>query len=281
MPQEQKQWTALADRLRKCERAIDQAGTSTTSTLDVLRSVVLEQVKYVAGVLELLDQYGSPAEPMAPEHVPALPHYVATIGAEPKVLVTRAWEAGYRAGVSIARFWHETDRGETGETLGDRFKRKCLMLAVECVGDLARLQPFRDELRRTPVEDVVARFLELAMLAHGNILAEAESSARAAARAVMADPVDVFAMAREALDAERSTQPDRRSPARKLLGEVATLLQRVEVMQRDGVDATPEKLELLGKALLMLEERITLDEDETGKRLAALERELTRLARAR
>lgn len=146
--------------------------------------------------------------------------------------------------------------------LGAALKRKCLMLAVECAGDLERLQPFRDQLQRTPVEDLVARFLERAMLAYANMTDAFQSQ----------QPHTYVEPLLEAASRSSARPHPDTSAARKVLGEVATLLRRVEVMQRDGVDATPEKLELLGKALLMLEERITLDEDETSKRLAVLEK---------
>jgi hypothetical protein len=45
----------------------------------------------------------------APIFVPCLPAFVATRGEDPGVLVTRAWEAGYRAGVGISRFFRRLD----------------------------------------------------------------------------------------------------------------------------------------------------------------------------
>jgi hypothetical protein len=219
MPIERKQLTALAKRLRKAQADIEAEPLGSARV--VWQAGVLEQVRYVAGVLELLAGDETP-EPETPE-----PH------------------------------------------LGEQLKRKCLTLAVECVTTFPGFPAGVDRAALTPIEDHVCRFLERAMLAYGNItgaLAVADAAARAPARPLAAY-VDLDAAAR----ASKRAQPDT-SAARKVLGEVATLLQRVEVMQRDGCDATPEKLELLGKALLMLEERITLHEDETSQRLAVLER---------
>jgi hypothetical protein len=64
-------------------------------------------------------------------------------------------------------------------------RRKCLVLAVECVG---MMPGDRSQLGITGQEDHVARYLERAMLAHGNIVAQAEASARSMAEARKPEP---------------------------------------------------------------------------------------------
>jgi hypothetical protein len=78
----------------------------------VLRGLTQTMLAAVAFAFQEYPELEAGPEPTPAEkiHVPMMPAFVATRGDEPGVLVTRAWEAGYRAGVLGERFLRSVRR---------------------------------------------------------------------------------------------------------------------------------------------------------------------------
>jgi hypothetical protein len=91
-------------------------------------------------------------------------------------------------------------------TLGESLKRRCLILAVECVGNLPGAAIDKDA-QRTDVEDHVARFLERAMLAYANMTRAAAVADAAAHAPTQSDEAPIFVPCLPAFVATRGEDP--------------------------------------------------------------------------